>query len=1063
MAVYRWGSTSTIATSPLANVTIGLNTDFSSGPSITALSNGGFAVAWTEGAGTGRSADFQIFDPTGQAVSGVIRQGSASGASYMPEITSLGSTITVTWTLDVLNNGNENVLLRQYNLAGAPLAGATSVAANGAVDENQPAIAATATGSVVAYTLNNADIALSLRNASGLLVSNVTVANSPNTQFLPAVAVLAQSNQIPGIGNIAVAWLDDTSNEYRLTIYNSNGVNIVNAANLLPATAAVGGTSYAPSIAALTGGGLVVAWEDGTVRPSDTDGFHIGYQIFSATGVKIGAERVANISPFDAQVRPDVVGLADGGFMVTWCDGRLYGSSGLDIYGARFDGDGNRVGSEFLLAAGGLRQADPAMALLSDGRVAVTWLDEAEGSLKLQILDPRDGVATGGLNNDVLYGHPILATQLSGEGLDDQLYGGNSADLLYGGEGNDTLDGGGGGDWLDGGTGNDTASYASALTGVTASLANRALNTGDAAGDIYVSIENLSGSAFADILTGDGAANGLIGGAGNDFIDAGAGDDTLDGGAGNDTLDGGAGADSLIGGGGSDMVTYGTVAAGVTARLDTPGVNTGDAAGDTYTGIAGFFGSSFADVLVGDGNANSLYGGGGFDYLAGQGGNDQVFGEAGNDVLDGNAGDDTLDGGSGDDVLNGGAGNDTLDGGAGADLLIGGGGFDMVTYGSAAAGVTARLDVPSLNTGDAAGDSYTGIAGLFGSSFADVLVGDGNANTLYGGVGGDYLAGLGGIDQLFGEAGNDILDGNAGDDTLNGGAGNDTLDGGAGADSLIGGGGFDMVTYGTAAAGVTARLDTPGVNTGDSAGDTYTGIAGFFGSSFADVLVGDGNANSLYGGGGFDYLAGQGGNDQVFGEAGNDVLDGNAGDDTLDGGSGDDVLNGGAGNDTLDGGAGADLLIGGGGFDMVTYGSAAAGVTAWLQFPAANTGDAAGDSYNGIAGLIGSGFADFLLGDANGNSLNGSGGNDLLFGGGGSDTFMFTTLVFGIDTVQDFATTAAAGVNHDFLDFRGIGIANLSAVAMSQVGADTYLVTSQGTVILQNILAGTLVGGDFLF
>jgi serralysin len=69
-----------------------------------------------------------------------------------------------------------------------------------------------------------------------------------------------------------------------------------------------------------------------------------------------------------------------------------------------------------------------------------------------------------------------------------------------------------------------------------ASLANSAINTGYAAGDTYISIENLTGSGFNDVLNGNNSANVVNGAAGNDTIKGYNGNDVLTGGAGNDTF-----------------------------------------------------------------------------------------------------------------------------------------------------------------------------------------------------------------------------------------------------------------------------------------------------------------------------------------------------------------------------------------------------------------------------------------------------------------------------------------------------------------------------------------------
>ncbi len=70
-------------------------------------------------------------------------------------------------------------------------------------------------------------------------------------------------------------------------------------------------------------------------------------------------------------------------------------------------------------------------------------------------------------------------------------------------------------------------------------------------------IENATGSAYADTLIGNSVSNLLIGGAGNDILQGGTGNDTLQGGTGSDILQGGDGNDLLVGSSGKDTYNGG--------------------------------------------------------------------------------------------------------------------------------------------------------------------------------------------------------------------------------------------------------------------------------------------------------------------------------------------------------------------------------------------------------------------------------------------------------------------------------------------------------------------------
>jgi Ca2+-binding RTX toxin-like protein len=294
----------------------------------------------------------------------------------------------------------------------------------------------------------------------------------------------------------------------------------------------------------------------------------------------------------------------------------------------------------------------------------------------------------------------------------------------------------------------------------------------------------------------------------------------------------------------------------------------------------------------------------GDDHLTGTAGGDIMRGLAGDDTLNGSYGFDSVYGGEGDDRLFGSYDNDTLVGGSGADFLNGGPGSDAIWYDfeggvAASAGVTVDLAAGTGSGGDAEGDTLAGIESVYGTRFADTLIGDDAANNLTGNGGADHLVGGGGSDALQGSGGVLWLEGGAGNDSLTAGqdAGGSLLDGGPGDDTLaantaggifIGGDGLDVVRfgnfYGGPEVGVAADLTAAG---GPYA---FDGVENMSGSLFGDELSGDGGRNRLEG---ID------GDDRLLGRAGHDVLDGGAGDDWLEGGAGNDFLRGGAGADSF--------------------------------------------------------------------------------------------------------------------------------------------------------------------
>src|SRR5262245_35628591 len=118
-------------------------------------------------------------------------------------------------------------------------------------------------------------------------------------------------------------------------------------------------------------------------------------------------------------------------------------------------------------------------------------------------------IGTSGANN--LTGTSGADT-LWGRGGDDTLYGLDGSDKLYGEAGNDVLKGGLGNDRLDGGAGVDRITYFNdgSMSGVSIDLAaGTSIRGGET--DTLISIEEIYGSQFTDVLFGNSSANRLSG------------------------------------------------------------------------------------------------------------------------------------------------------------------------------------------------------------------------------------------------------------------------------------------------------------------------------------------------------------------------------------------------------------------------------------------------------------------------------------------------------------------------------------------------------------------------
>ncbi len=393
----------------------------------------------------------------------------------------------------------------------------------------------------------------------------------------------------------------------------------------------------------------------------------IGYQTQLVQGISFGRPEASIAIPF-------VIQFADG--LLDWAEELL-------------DWSGSASGYAFVNT--------PLSSTAFDAQNS--FLEERDEFEDTAIGSDGGAAARSFSNIDPITGNDVLV----GSNGASHLRGLAGNDLLSGMHGNDSLEGGVGADTLDGGSGRDTASYENATGSIGLRLFDTQFRTGDAVGDVLISIENITGSAFNDLIVGDTNDNVLRGGGGNDSVYGGVGNDSLYGGDGNDVIearfnrnnersliDGGNGNDTVLSSGGHDTISGGAGADTVTVvstdvslfpttyrwgatsldgglGVDTLVVSTfGTGAGAVIDMVAGRYliqnhTGGYGVTQGAEGTFSS------FENLTTGGGNETVYGDDQANVIRAEAGNDSLHGGDGNDTLWGGDGNDVIFGGVGID------------------------------------------------------------------------------------------------------------------------------------------------------------------------------------------------------------------------------------------------------------------------------------------------------------------------------------------------------------------------------------------------------------
>ena len=342
-------------------------------PSVTALSNGTFAVVWVSRGqdGSGDGVYGRIVDTTGAPVSDEFRiNTTTTGNQQAPRLAALeGDGFVVVWDSFGQDGDKDAVIARRFGNDGTPTGNETIVNETAASWQIAPDVTRTPGGGyVVAWQSEDQD-----GSFAGVYARHFGSDDTPlNNEFrlnvetdgyqnYPRIATLAD-------GRLIAVWESEGQDG------DGNGV----FARLFSADGTPEGTEFQineyfpsyqshPDVTPLVEGGFAVAW---TSYGQDGDRNGVYTRAFGIDGAPMGSETRVAQTTHDNQENASVVGLSDGTYLVEFTsDGELGGVA--HSYMARFNADGSALGLP--VAAPTISSAEPSrlseIAVTSDGAI----------------------------------------------------------------------------------------------------------------------------------------------------------------------------------------------------------------------------------------------------------------------------------------------------------------------------------------------------------------------------------------------------------------------------------------------------------------------------------------------------------------------------------------------------------------------------------------------------------------------------------------------------------------------------------------------------------------------